>query len=159
MKQTVIVVFTAVIFLLIGGSIIAWSVLQGGGIGDEFDIIPHFTDTTFEKDVVEPSKKRPVLVDFYAPWCFPCKFYEPMLREMVEELGDSVVIGKVNIDQNLIGRRLGVKRVPTVLIIRDGEIKNAFLGVQPKEILVKALVEHGATEKVKALVKHGSTDK
>lgn len=159
MKQTIIVVFTAVIFLLIGGAIIAWSVLQGGGIEDNLDIIPHFTDATFQEDVVESSKKRPVLVDFYAPWCFPCKFYEPMLREMVEELGDSVVIGKVNIDQNLIGRRLGVKRVPTVLIIRDGEIKNAFLGVQPKEILVKAMVEHGASKKVKALVKHGSTKK
>ena len=72
MRQTIIVVFTAIIFLLIGGAIIAWSVFQGGGIEDNLDIIPHFTDATFKKDVVEPSKKRPVLVDFYAPWCFPC---------------------------------------------------------------------------------------
>ncbi|GEM_PF-446542 len=146
MKQSIVVAFAAVVFLVMGGAIIAWSVFQGGGVEENFDIIPHFTDESFEKDVVESSKTRPVLVDFYAPWCYPCKFYEPMLREMVKELGDSVVIGKVNIDKNLIGRRLGINRVPTVLIIRDGEIKNAFLGVQPKETLVKALKEHGATE-------------
>ena len=101
--------------------------------------VQSFTDENFQSNVVEASKKRPILVDFYAEWCFPCRMLDPVLREVAKDLKGRAVIGRVNTDQNLIARRFGINKIPAIFIIRDGEIKNAFYGVIPKETMIKAL--------------------
>jgi thioredoxin 1 len=101
-----------------------------------------FNDANFQKEVVEASKTRPVLVDFYADWCLPCRFLEPILEEAAKEVGDSAVIGKVNSDENLIARRFRVTSIPVMFIIKDAEIKQKIDGLVPKETIVQALKEH-----------------
>jgi thioredoxin 1 len=143
MSKTRIIVVTAVAFLLVGGIIILWSVYQQTGTVQPQLVsnIQSFTDENFEKDVVEASKKRAILVDFYADWCFPCRMLEPILQEVAKDLNGCATIGKINTDKNLIPRRFGVNKIPAIFIIRDGEIKNAFYGVVPKETILKALEE------------------
>jgi len=143
MSKTRIIVVTAVAFLLVGGIIILWSVYLQTGTGQPQLVsnIQSFTDENFEKDVVEASKKRPILVDFYADWCFPCRMLDPILQEVAKDLNGCATIGKINTDKNLIPRRFGVNKIPAIFIIRDGEIKNAFYGVVPKETILKALEE------------------
>jgi thioredoxin 1 len=143
MSKTKIIVVTAVAFLLVGGLIILWSVHQQTGTVQPQLVsnIQSFTDENFEKDVVEASKKRAILVDFYAEWCFPCRMLDPILQEVAKDLNGCATIGKINTDQNLIPRRFGINKIPAIFIIRDGEIKNAFYGVVPKETILKALEE------------------
>ena len=143
MSKTRIIIVTAVAFLLVGGLIILWSVYQQTGTVQPQLVsnIQSFTDENFEKDVVEASKKRAILVDFYAEWCFPCRMLDPILQEVAKDLNGCATVGKINTDQNLIPRRFGINKIPAIFIIRDGEIKNAFYGVVPKETILKALEE------------------
>jgi thioredoxin 1 len=145
MKKSGVIIATIVAFLLIGGLILVWSAHQRHDVEKQTSTyLKEFSDEDFEKEVVEASKSHPILVDFYAEWCFPCRMMEPILEEVAKDLKGRAIIGKVNTDKNLIGRKFGISKIPAVFIIRDGEIKNAFYGVVPKETLVKALQEYGA---------------
>ena len=97
-----------------------------------------FEKATFEADVLKSD--APVLVDFWAPWCGPCKMIGPIIEEMANEMGDDVVIGKVNVDNNQeLAGQFGVRGIPTIMIFKGGEVVESFVGLRPKEDLVNAL--------------------
>jgi thioredoxin 1 len=93
------------------------------------------TDATFVSDVLQSDK--PVLVDFWADWCAPCKKVEPLLAEIANEMGDKVQIVKVNIDENPeTTRAYRVMSVPTLTMFKGGEAVNSVTGAKPKSVLV-----------------------
>jgi putative thioredoxin len=102
------------------------------------------TDTTsagFVKDVIEASRSVPVIVDFWAPWCGPCKQLTPILEKVVKSHGGKVRLVKVNVDENqAIAAQLRVQSIPTVYGFRDGQPIDGFAGAQP-ESAIKAFVE------------------
>ncbi len=144
MKKSVIVASTVLVLFLLGSAIIAWSVFQKRAVTPDLTDVRSFTDDNFEADVVEASKSRPILVDFYAEWCFPCRMLDPILEEVAKDLKGLAVVGRVDTEKNLIARRFGIRRIPAVFVIKDGEIKSAFYGVVPKETMVKAIKESGS---------------
>lgn len=82
----------------------------------------------------------PVLVDFWAPWCGPCKALGPTIDQIADEVGGNAKICKVNIDESMeIAARFGIQNIPTVLIFRNGEVVQKFVGVQQKGTLLAAL--------------------
>jgi thioredoxin 1 len=92
------------------------------------------TDTTFEKDVLKASK--PVLVDFWAEWCGPCKQIAPFLEDLASELAEQVQVIKVNIDENpLTPTRYGVRGIPTLMLFKNGEVAATKVGALPKSKL------------------------
>jgi len=92
----------------------------------------------FEKEVVEKSKEKPVLVDFFAPWCAPCKMQGPVVDEVAENLGDKGEAFKINIDENQeIAEKYGVMSIPTLILFKDGEVKETMVGMQAKENLLQ----------------------
>ena len=89
------------------------------------------TDEQFDETVVQSD--LPVLVEFWAPWCGPCQMIAPVLEELAGELGDKVVIAKVNTDQNPIyAQRLGVQGIPTMVLFKDGAEVDRVVGALPK---------------------------
>lgn len=99
-----------------------------------------FTEEKFNEEVVEASKKKPVLVDFFAAWCGPCKVQAPIIEDVAKEIGDKAVVGKINIEeaQELSGK-YGVMSIPTILLFKDGEVKETLVGMQSKESLVELI--------------------
>ncbi|MDQ3669784.1 MAG: thioredoxin [Actinomycetota bacterium] len=96
------------------------------------------TETNFETEVL--ASEQPVIVDFWADWCAPCRMVGPILDQIAEERAGDVRIAKVNIDeQPNLARRFGVQSIPTIVLFRDGEPAAATLGAQPKGALEKAL--------------------
>jgi thioredoxin-like negative regulator of GroEL len=148
MKKSVIVFFTAVGFLILGGGLILWSAHKNREARFEVTStagnVLYLDDANFEKYVVEPSKKVPILLDFYADHCLPCRLMDPDLRELAEMMKDRAVIAKIDTQSTLLGRRFGVTKLPTIIIVKDGEIKESFIGLKTKDFLIKVLRKYGA---------------
>jgi thioredoxin 1 len=96
------------------------------------------SDLTFENDVLKSSV--PVLVDFWAPWCGPCRIADPIIEELAQKTSGKAVVFKMNVDENsLIPVRYGITAIPTVIVFRNGRIEREFVGVQPEHVYMGAL--------------------
>ena len=102
--------------------------------------IHEFTDQSFDTDVVQAD--LPVLIDFWAVWCGPCKAIAPTIEEIADDYTGKVKGGKLNVDQNQnTAMQYGVRSIPTLLIMKSGEVVSQIVGAVPKENITKALNE------------------
>jgi thioredoxin 1 len=98
------------------------------------------TDATFEADVVK--NELPVLVDFWAPWCGPCRMVAPIVEELSEEYSGKMSFFKMNTDENpAVPTKFGIRSIPTLLIFQGGELKGQIVGFRPKNDLKKRIDE------------------
>ncbi len=106
------------------------------------DVVKTLTEANFEQDVLQSDK--PVLVDFWASWCGPCRMVSPLVDQLAEEYEDRAIVGKVNVDEEApLAIRYNVMTIPTVIVFKNGEIVDQVSGAYPKahfeEMLLKAL--------------------
>ena len=100
--------------------------------------IKHITDASFEMDVLKSDK--PVLVDFWAEWCGPCKMIAPILEELAVEQSDKFVIGKLDVDVNVAtATKFSVMSIPTLLLFKNGEVVARLVGAKPKGALLQEI--------------------
>ncbi len=107
---------------------------------------PHIFSVTqddFDEQVLEQSKQVPVLVDYWAPWCAPCRTLTPILDKLVDEAQGGLLLAKVNTDeQQELAMQHGVRSLPTVKLLKDGQLVDEFMGAQPEEVVRKFLAPH-----------------
>ena len=100
-----------------------------------------FTDQNFESEALKSDK--PVLVDFWAPWCAPCRMVGPIIEELAGSYLEKVKVGKLNTDDNPgIASRYGIMSIPTILLFKNGEIVERIVGAAPKKDFEKMLSSH-----------------
>ena len=99
-----------------------------------------FTDQTFEDEVIK--NEQPVLVDFWAPWCAPCRIVSPIIEELAKEYEGKLKVGKLNVDENPnSASRFGIMSIPSILIFKNGEPVKTMIGAQSKENFKKGIDE------------------
>ncbi len=97
------------------------------------------TDSVFDQEVLKA--KTPVLVDFWAPWCGPCRMIAPIVSELATEYGDKVKIVKMNTDENPgVPRQFGISGIPTLMLFKGGELVDRIVGAAPKAT-IKAMID------------------
>jgi thioredoxin 1 len=107
------------------------------------DTIPAVSDASFQADVIEASKTQPVVVDFWADWCRPCKMLTPTVEEIAREHAGKVKIVKLNVDENMnVPGKFSIRGIPTLLVFKGGQVADQIVGAVPKEQIVKVLERH-----------------
>ena len=100
-----------------------------------------FTDSNFEAEALKASV--PVLVDFWAEWCMPCRMIGPIIEELADEFAGKIKFGKMDTDGNRdVPVKYGISAIPTLILLKDGEVVKKFVGLQQKADLKSALSEH-----------------
>ncbi len=99
------------------------------------------TESNWNEEVINSDK--PVLVDFWAPWCGPCRIIAPIIEELAEEFEGQIKVGKLNTDENPnIAMQYGIRAIPTIILFKNGEVVDTRIGVQPKEALRQMVLAH-----------------
>jgi len=102
------------------------------------EAIVELNDASFDTEVI--NSEKPVLVDFWAPWCGPCKALGPVIEEISNDFVDRVKVGKVNVDENPeISMKFGIRSIPTLIVFKNGEVQDQIIGAVPKSEIEKAL--------------------
>lgn len=92
------------------------------------------TEQNFEEEVLKSDK--PVLVDFWATWCGPCRMLAPMIEKIAEEQEGVIKVGKVDVDEEMdLATKYGISSIPTLMVFKEGKVVNSSVGVQPKEAI------------------------
>jgi thioredoxin 1 len=105
------------------------------------ELIKHISDASFEVDVLQSGK--PVLVDFWAEWCGPCKAIAPALEELAAHYGDKIQITKMNVDDNReVPAKFGIRGIPTLMVFKDGQFAETLVGSHPKAKIQSLIDAH-----------------
>lgn len=107
------------------------------------DNVQAVSDANFQVDVIEASKTQPVMVDFWAEWCAPCRALSPTVDEIARENAGKLKVVKLNVDENInAAGKFNIRGIPTLLVFKGGQVAEQIVGAVPKEQIVKVIQRH-----------------
>jgi len=107
------------------------------------DNIPAVTDASFQSEVIDASNSQPVMVDFWADWCRPCKMLSPTVDEIAREHAGKLKVVKLNVDDNMnVPGKFNIRGIPTLLVFKGGQVVEQLVGYKPKDAITQALNKH-----------------
>jgi thioredoxin 1 len=107
------------------------------------DNVQAVSDANFQTDVIEASKTQPVMVDFWAEWCAPCRALSPTVDEIARENAGKLKVVKLNVDENInAAGKFNIRGIPTLLVFKGGQVAEQIVGAVPKEQIVKVIQRH-----------------
>ena len=107
------------------------------------DNIPAVTDASFQSEVIDASNSQPVMVDFWADWCRPCKMLSPTVDEIAREHAGKFKVVKLNVDDNMnVPGKFNIRGIPTLLVFKGGQVAEQIVGAVSKEQITKAIERH-----------------
>ena len=107
------------------------------------DTVQAVSDASFQAEVIEASKTQPVVVDFWAEWCGPCRALSPTVEEIAKENVGKLKVVKMNVDENMAAPpRYNIRGIPTLLVFKGGQVADQIVGAIPKDQIVKILQRH-----------------
>lgn len=107
------------------------------------DNVQAVSDANFQADVIEASKTQPVMVDFWAEWCAPCRALSPTVDEIARENAGKLKVVKLNVDENInAAGKFNIRGIPTLLVFKGGQVADQIVGAVPKEQIVKVIQRH-----------------
>jgi thioredoxin 1 len=138
MSTALIIIASLLLILFLYNGYRRYTLMKNYNPESESDHLLKLTDATFAKS----TSKGVVLVDFWAPWCTPCKMIAPVVSELAEEFKGRAKIGKLNVDENKqVAANLGIRSIPTLILFKDGKPVERFTGVKPKSTFQKAILK------------------
>jgi len=138
MSTALIVIASLLLVLFLFNGYRRYKLMKNYNPESESDHLMKLTDATFSKS----TSKGIVLVDFWAPWCTPCKMIAPVVSELAEEFNGRIKVGKLNVDENRqAATNLGIRSIPTLILFKDGKPVERFTGVKPKSTFQKAILK------------------
>ncbi|WP_371823815.1 thioredoxin [Lentimicrobium sp. L6] len=136
---TPVLLLAAIVLFLIVRMYKIRRVLIGGGGPETSENTIDLTDQTFEKVI----GKGVSLVDFWAPWCAPCRMQGPIVNELADEIAGKANICKMDVDKNKkMAAKYGIRSIPTIMVFKNGEMVKQFVGIKPKATLLKEIEKH-----------------
>ena len=109
----------------------------------ENSILKDVNEATFQAEVIEASKTQPVMVDFWADWCGPCKMLTPTIEEIARENTGKLTVVKLNVDDNMnIPSKFNIRSIPTLLVFKGGQVADQIVGKVPKDTIDKVIQRH-----------------
>jgi len=121
-------------------NLVQYNSLLKGGFTQMSEKVLHLNEENFE-EIVNNSAK-PVFIDFWAPWCGPCRMLGPVVEEIANDFEGKVVVAKVNVDENQnLAQKFGVMSIPTMVVMKNGETVNKMVGFAPKQAIASMLEE------------------
>jgi thioredoxin 1 len=138
MSTALIIIASLLLVLFLFNGYRRYKLMKNYNPESESDHLMKLTDENFSKSI----SKGIVLVDFWAPWCTPCKMIAPVVSELAEEFNGRIKVGKLNVDENRqAATNLGIRSIPTLILFKDGKPVERFTGVKPKSTFQKAILK------------------
>lgn len=139
MNNVLWIVLAAVLILFVVNGYRRYKMLKNYKPGDDSANLLKLTDENFHRSIA----KGLILVDFWAPWCAPCRMIAPMLNELADDYVSQAKVGKLNVDENKkIAAEFGIRSIPTLILFKDGKPVERITGVKPKSAFSKLMDKH-----------------
>lgn len=137
--MNILIIVFIVLAIVVGYLIYQYRKIKNMPVVSDSKFVITLTDANYKSKL----SKGVILIDFWAPWCMPCKMIGPLINEIAEEMGDKMIVAKLNVDENPVAaKEFGIRSIPSLIILKNGRELDRIVGVKSKQTIIQSLKKH-----------------